>query len=62
MGQYAKMFAACRIPQLNRDEIYQDPNPERVNYIVVLRGHDFYKVEVRTPDGKCTSNPSCPRS
>jgi len=51
MLQYRRMVASNRIPNRLRDTVYSHPEPKTVRHILVTRGTNFYKLNVKSEDG-----------
>ncbi|TMW63356.1 hypothetical protein Poli38472_002297 [Pythium oligandrum] len=49
MSSFARQFGTARVPQKDRDVLESYP---RSNHIVVLKGKQFYQLDVLSPDGK----------
>ncbi|GAB9463081.1 Choline/carnitine o-acyltransferase [Globisporangium polare] len=49
MFSFARQFGTAKIPQLERDVLVSTP---RSSHIVVLKGTQFFKLNVLSPDGK----------
>ncbi|KAM3963750.1 carnitine palmitoyltransferase 2 [Aphomia sociella] len=52
MSQFVGLFGATRLPQLNKDKIYRDPNSK---HVVVQKNGNFYVFDVLDADGNILS-------